>query len=58
MWVALSPDSYLIFIGPQAIYDTLLSRRRLRQRLAENSQLEIGLPMQVRIWLVRTFAPF
>jgi len=33
-------------IYTHAIYDTLLSRRRLRQRLAEHSQLEMGLPIQ------------
>ena len=33
--------------GVQMIYDGLLSRPRLRTRLAERSQLEVGLPSQV-----------
>ncbi|KAI0251500.1 hypothetical protein BJV78DRAFT_1210104 [Lactifluus subvellereus] len=39
-------DLTLGTIYTHAIYDTLLSRRRLRQRLAEQSHLEMGLPIQ------------
>jgi hypothetical protein len=33
------------------IYDGLLSRTRLRERMAERSQFDVGFPSQVRIWL-------
>jgi len=43
--------SWHIFTGGrvQMIYDGLLSRPKLRTRLSERSELEVGLPSQVRI---------